>query len=154
MGLGQVTLEAMEEEGSHFEKHVQSNDGEVYHWGTHGHHDENEVDMPDSFLWNLQFLSRAMCWLLRDPSECFSYALYVHIRLIWPDCSLTSTEAASLFKIVVTCMNFFVCRRIFVVLCTKSVLNHHNILTFSKLQHTECLFCTSKMPFLSTALSW
>ena len=43
MGLGQVTLEAMEEEESHLEKHVQSKDGEVYHRGTHGHHDENEV---------------------------------------------------------------------------------------------------------------
>ena len=31
MEIGQVTLEAMEEEESHLEKHVQSNDGEVYH---------------------------------------------------------------------------------------------------------------------------
>ena len=31
MELGQVTLEAMEEEESHLEKHVQSNDEEVYH---------------------------------------------------------------------------------------------------------------------------
>ena len=43
MGLGQVTLEAMEEEESHLGKHVQSNDGEVYHCGTHGHHGESEV---------------------------------------------------------------------------------------------------------------
>ena len=44
MGLFQVTLEAMEEEESHLEKHVQSNDGEVYQRFTHGHHDENEVE--------------------------------------------------------------------------------------------------------------
>ena len=44
MGLGQVTLEAMEEEESCLEKQVQSNDGEMYHWGTHGDHDENEVE--------------------------------------------------------------------------------------------------------------
>ena len=31
MGLGQVTLEAMEQQESHLEQHVQSNDGEVYH---------------------------------------------------------------------------------------------------------------------------
>ena len=31
MGLGWVTLEAMEEEESHLEKHVQSNNVEAYH---------------------------------------------------------------------------------------------------------------------------
>ena len=31
MGLGQVNLEAMQEEESHLEKQVQSNNGEVYH---------------------------------------------------------------------------------------------------------------------------
>ena len=31
MGLSQETLEAMEEEESHLEKHAQSNDGELYH---------------------------------------------------------------------------------------------------------------------------
>ena len=37
----------MKEEESHLEKHVQSNDGKVYYWVTHGHHDEkneNEVE--------------------------------------------------------------------------------------------------------------
>ena len=42
MGLGQVTLETMEEEESNLEKHVQSNNGEVDQWGTQGHQDENE----------------------------------------------------------------------------------------------------------------
>ena len=44
----------------------------------------NEVDMPHSFLWNLQLLFRAMYWLLWAPSECFSCMLYVHIGLGWP----------------------------------------------------------------------
>ena len=93
-----------------------------------------------------------LIYQLITPWECFSYNLYVHIRHTWLACSFTSTETASLFKIVVPCANWFVCRRIFVVLCTKSALNHQNGLTFSKLQHTECLFCTSKHHFSSTAL--
>ena len=44
MGLDQVTLEAMEEVESHLEKHVQSNDGGVYHEGIQSYHDENEVE--------------------------------------------------------------------------------------------------------------
>ena len=44
MDLGQVTLEAMERKESYLEKQIQSNDGEVYQWGTHGHHDEIEVE--------------------------------------------------------------------------------------------------------------
>ena len=43
-----------------------------------------------------------------------------------PACSFTSTEAASLFKIVVPRTNWFVCRWILVVLCSKSPLNHHD----------------------------
>ena len=44
MGLGQMILEVMEEEESHPEKHIVSNDVELWHRGTYGFQGENDVE--------------------------------------------------------------------------------------------------------------
>ena len=67
MGLGQVSLEAMEEE----EKHVQSNDGEVYHWGTHRYHDK-KMKMrwsPVLLINELWYCARNRSWTLKIDSH-------------------------------------------------------------------------------------
>ena len=90
-----------------------------------------------TWLRHLQFLARAMCWLLRASDKRFLHTLDSLGRWLQPACLFLRAQAVTLLEFYVPLMNCFVHRWFCAVHGPKPLLNCHNWLNFDKFQDTE-----------------